>query len=125
MLEEKAPSKLARRVQNQNYVSNNTNKPVNRNNNEALVEIEEAEEPSIHMPPKQRIAEGKSSKPSQPVNAANNEDSFDKVDPNSDLQLQQRASYIGASSTQHYQTNHHLLSSSSNQQSARPMVQSY
>ena len=47
VLEESEFPRRARRVQN--FVKPSTN-------NEALVEIEEADEPSIHLPPKQRIA---------------------------------------------------------------------
>ena len=63
VLEESEFPMKARRVQN--FV-NTTHPKTNPNllvhhrsskNNEALVEIEEAEEPSIHLPPKQRISD--------------------------------------------------------------------
>ena len=61
VLEESEFPMKARRVQN--FVSTSqpkTNLLVHHrssNNNEALVEIEEAEEPSIHLPPKQRLSD--------------------------------------------------------------------
>ena len=61
VLEESEFPMKARRVQN--FVSTSqpkTNLLVHHrssHNNEALVEIEEAEEPSIHLPPKQRLSD--------------------------------------------------------------------